>query len=127
MLHKRLHCSEFPAVPPAYTALVMSAPVLPLFDRVRPESRAAHESIKESAYETRRRIMAYAIAKGPAGFIRDDLPRDWGTDPNHTAPRITELLKSGQLVETSRTRKTRAGCSARVLVDRQFAGVKPRG
>jgi hypothetical protein len=95
-----------------------------LFDTrqlVKPESRAAYRSIKENSQQVRDRIMAFADECGSAGFIRDDLPRLWGCDPNHTSPRVTELVDSGLLLETKRRRKTRAGRSACVLVASEFA------
>jgi hypothetical protein len=67
--------------------------------------------------------MDFATKRGPYGFIADELAAAWCCDPNHTAPRCTELLKSGLVVPTDRTRLTRAGHAARVLVARQFAPV----
>jgi hypothetical protein len=54
-------------------------------------------------------------------FTCDELADAWACSHNHTPSRVHELLKSGFLVTTGRTRLTRAGHAARALVARRFA------
>jgi hypothetical protein len=84
-------------------------------------SAAAFIRIQPSARATRAQIMDFATQRGARGFCVDELVETWQCSANHVAPRCTELVKSGQLVATGRTRPTRAGSSARVLVARRFA------
>jgi hypothetical protein len=65
--------------------------------------------------------MDFAIARGTHGLIPDELASAWRCSHNHVSPRCSELKKSGLLVETERTRLTRAGSPARVLIAKQFA------
>jgi len=65
--------------------------------------------------------MALALRCGYSGITADEVSALWGCSPNHCAPRISELKAGGELVETRRTRLTRAGSPARVLVAKQFA------
>ena len=65
--------------------------------------------------------MALAVQCAYSGITADEVSGLWQCSPNHCAPRITELKAAGELVETNRTRLTRAGSPARVLVAKQFA------
>lgn len=87
-----------------------------------PQSLEAFAAVQPTAQQTRDRIMAYAIAQGLHGLIADEVTAAWRCDANHTAPRISGLKRDGLLVETCRTRLTRAGNSARVLIAKQFTG-----
>ncbi len=65
---------------------------------------------KQKLYEE---ILEFAHGRG--GFTADELAESWDCSPNHVAPRISELLKLGKLVETGARRKTRSGAWAAVL------------
>ena len=86
-----------------------------------PQSLEAFAAVQPTAQQTRDQIMDYAIAQGLHGLIADEVTAAWRCNPNHVAPRITDLKGDGLLVETCRTRLTRAGNPARVLVAKQFA------
>lgn len=83
-------------------------------------ARAAHATVAPTKAQTCEAIMAFAIQCGELGFIADELAAAWNCSHNHVAPRISELLRVGCLRPTGRTRRTRAGCLARVLVAAQF-------
>jgi hypothetical protein len=82
--------------------------------------RAAHARVEPTKAETCNRIMDFAVARGTHGLTSDELVDIWQCEHNHVAPRVSELKQSGLLVETDFTRLTRHGCSARVLVAKQF-------
>lgn len=86
-----------------------------------PQSLEAFAAVQPTAQQTRDQVIVFAVAQGTRGLIADELTAAWQCSHNHVAPRITELKGVGLLVETSRTRLTRAGSSARVLVAKQFA------
>ncbi len=83
--------------------------------------RAAHGRVEPTKAQTCAQIMLFATARETYGLIADELADAWQCSHNHVAPRITELKAAGLLVETGRTRLTRAGSPARVLVAKQFA------
>jgi hypothetical protein len=85
-----------------------------------PESLAAHARVALTKRQTCRQIMSLVVQREHYGIIADEVTALWGCSPNHVAPRITELKKSGLLVETDHTRPTRTGSPARVLVAKQF-------
>jgi hypothetical protein len=87
--------------------------------RGNPESVAANAQVEPTKEETRVRIYDFACARGDAGITTDEISEAWGLPPNRVSPRITELKVDGRLVPTDRRRKTRTGCSARVLVAAQ--------
>ena len=82
--------------------------------KVQRESREAYAKVKETAEAVRGKVYAWFLLH-PEGATADELCAAWGCSANHTAPRLTELLKAGKLVRTGERRKTRAGCSAAVL------------
>jgi chemotaxis signal transduction protein len=84
-------------------------------------SLRAFVRIQPTARETRAKIMEFAAKRGARGFVVDELVEIWHCSANHVAPRCTELVKSGQLVATGRTRPTQAGHAARILVAARFA------
>ncbi len=65
---------------------------------------------KETLYNA---IIAWTRKHGD--FTADELAAAWRCNPNHVAPRISELLTLGRLVETGARRKTRSGHWAAVL------------
>lgn len=82
------------------------------------ESVAANQAIHESKEATREKIYLYAVAQGERGITADEVAAEWGVTHNHVAPRISELRRDGRLVPTLKRRKTRSGCTARVLICR---------
>jgi hypothetical protein len=97
----------------------------PLFD-AQDTRLAAHAHVLATKRETYSRILEHAEQCGRLGFTADELTADWGCSPNHTAPRVTELVASGALVKTEERRPTRSGCLARVYVAKRFALQPPR-
>lgn len=82
-----------------------------------PESVAAHASTPEAERRAMRdRIYNFAVRRGESGITADEVADKAGLVHNRVAPRISELRRDGLLVETSRSRKTRLGRSARVLI-----------
>lgn len=82
------------------------------------ESTAAHERIAPTKAAVREGIYWMAFGRGDWGITADEAAIAFDCSHNHVAPRISELKAMGRLVPTDRTRKTRSGCSARVLVAR---------
>lgn len=80
------------------------------------ESLSAYRMASTNAATIRELVYAHALARGERGITADEIAELWGCSPNHVAPRISELKKAGRLVRSEQTRKTRAGCAARVLV-----------
>ena len=79
----------------------------------RRHAHAAQAAQKKQA--TWGRIMDFARGRGESGFTADELAASWQCSPNHTAPRICELVKLGKLKAVGH-RDTRYGRPAAVLV-----------
>jgi len=76
--------------------------------------RAAHKrQTREKRAKLYEEILEFSYGRG--GFTADELAESWNCSPNHVAPRISELLKSGRLIETGERRRTRSGSFAAVL------------
>lgn len=85
------------------------------------ESEEANRAVHPSKETVRLAILAYAEKLGGIGIIADEVARFWGVSHNHVAPRISELKSDGRLVKVpGLRRRTRAGCSAQVLVLPQY-------
>jgi len=97
-------------------------PLLPFDTR-----QSAHAQIASTIQETCTQILRYAYDRGRFGIIPDEVSEAFQCDHNHTSPRISELKKRGLLVETGRTRPTRSGSRAAVLVHFEFAEGDGRG
>ena len=97
----------------------MSSTTLPLpFDT----RKAARDRVQPNIEQTYRRILDEARRRGSYGLTANELIVAWGCDPNHIAPRCTELVNERkQLIDSGRRRRTRSGASARVLVLPEFA------
>lgn len=92
---------------------------------MRTESIEAYQSVRESAATVRAKVLDWFRQQGERGATVDELVRAWGCSPNHVAPRVSEMRRSGVLVPLRSTwngavvrRKTQAGHSAVVLVAR---------
>lgn len=83
---------------------------------------AAHASIIPTKRSTCAEILAFGRELKCFGFIVDEVVAAWGCTHNHIAPRVAELVQSGELVDSGTVRKTRTGRSARVFVLPEFAG-----
>jgi hypothetical protein len=80
--------------------------------------REAHKRQSPSRKEAMwNRIVAYVREHGDA--TADEITAAWGASPNSVAPRVCELLKLGRLVKTGAYRKTRYGCDACVVKERE--------
>jgi hypothetical protein len=99
----------------------MSSTPLPLFET----RRAAYARVSPTKQKTYDRILQFARDRGSWGFTADELVVAWGCDPNHSSPRVTELVKSGKLLATKRRRPTRTGSSACVLVLADLSPERP--
>jgi len=81
-----------------------------------PCSTAAYDRIGPTKEMVQERVLDFACGRGPYGFTCDELSEAWACSPNHSSPRVTELLSAGRLVRSGRRRQTRAGCWAAVIV-----------
>lgn len=85
----------------------------------QPTSIAAHESILPEKARMRDIIYQFVRNQPGHGATCDEVER-WLDYPHQTASaRITELVRSGRLVRTDRTRATRTGRKASVLVAKE--------
>jgi hypothetical protein len=64
----------------------------------------------------RNEVLRKIVFAGPHGMTRDDLCAALYLEPPTICPRVSELVKSGDVIETGRRRKTRKGRDAFVLV-----------
>lgn len=86
-----------------------------------PESEAANQSIADVKEIVRRQVEEFVDTRGDDGATADEAAIIFGSSHNHVAPRMTELLADGRLIDSGRRRPTRSGRSARVLVTPRFA------
>lgn len=61
-------------------------------------------------------VLAKVMATGLRGLTRDAICVVTDMPPNVATPRVKELVEGGWLEETDRTRKTRSGSEATVLI-----------
>jgi hypothetical protein len=66
-------------------------------------------------------VLEKVMATGLRGLTRDDISVITELPPNVATPRVKELVEGGWLDETDRTRKTRSGSEATVLIASQKA------
>lgn len=90
----------------------MSTTSLPLFET----RREAHDQVTPKKKQVYDRILSFARHRGNWGFTADELAQEWQCPHNHTSPRISELVRRGELLATKRRRRTRAGSWACVFV-----------
>lgn len=90
-------------------------------------STAAHRRVRNTATDQRAWVLRKAIAAGMNGVTVDELAKEatritgHEVTPNRISGRVSELKADGQLVDTGRTRPTRTGSMAGVVVARQFS------
>jgi hypothetical protein len=84
-------------------------------------SKAAAEGIRESRTRLVTQVFNYIDSKRTHGATRDEVERALRIPGNTVRPRVAELLKLTLIRETDRTRETRSGRMAAVLVSNRFA------
>lgn len=82
----------------------------------RPTSKAAAASVAESAESMRAEIMRLFDRLGDYGATCDEAEQALRLRHQTCSARIAELKKAGSIVDSGRTRKTRSGCKAAVMV-----------
>jgi hypothetical protein len=70
----------------------------------------------DEATTQRNEVLQKLVFAGPHGMTRDELCAALYMGPPTICPRVSELVKSGDVIETGRRRKTRKGRDAFVLV-----------
>jgi hypothetical protein len=92
-------------------------PILPYPHSGAATSRAAAKAVRPGfAARSRRLILDAVEASMPDGLTREELEDRLRLAGNTVRPRVWELLASGALVESGRTRPTRSGRDAAVLI-----------
>ena len=82
----------------------------------RPTSRAAAESMRDSARTLRAKVLWHLVAVGPVGATDEEIQRALDMNANTERPRRIELVEAGRVISSGRTRKTNAGRTATVWV-----------
>ena len=87
-----------------------------------PTSRAAAEEIRPASETLRQTVLEAICLRERYGATREELEAMTGLNGNTIRPRVAELLEQGLVVlPEGRTRKTKAGRQAAVLVGREFS------
>ena len=86
------------------------------FGRTSDTSRQAALENYPRAGSQRERVLTSVLRAGQHGRTRDELEQATGLLMQAVTPRVWELVKGGWLIETDRTRTTRHGEAAAVLV-----------
>jgi hypothetical protein len=76
----------------------------------------AAKSIAPLATNQRRRVFEFVTGRGPHGATDPEISSGTGLDGNTVRPRRGELVDSGHVVDSGRTRKTKSGRPAHVWV-----------
>jgi hypothetical protein len=84
--------------------------------RNSPTSKAAAESMAKPAHAIRTKIIVWFKDVGTVGMTCDELEVAMDLRHQTASARIVELVASGHLVKTERTRLTRSARSAAVYV-----------
>lgn len=86
-----------------------------------PTSKAAAEEIKPSRDTLRQQVLEAIQLWERHGATREELEHLTGLSGNTIRPRVVELVSAGAVVEPAgRTRKTKGGRQAQVLLAREF-------
>ena len=108
--------------PPPRSFSPPPAPPPPPPRGVQPESMAAHAAICEAGRRTMNtKVYRWIEEHGPAGATADEICAEKDLSINSIAPRINELLHTGDLVLTGKHRRTRAGHPARVVASGRWS------
>jgi len=81
-----------------------------------PTSRQAAEDVTASTPSRRDRVAAFVLSRGPRGATRDEISIALQLPIQSVCHPVNYLLHAGVLIETNRTRLTRYGSPAAVLV-----------
>lgn len=100
-------------------------PVLPPHHAHVETSRAAAEDAAPRQPGRRARMAAYVASCGPYGATRDDIAAALELPIQSVTGPVRELLDAGEVHETARSRPTRLGAAARVLVAPLYASQEP--
>lgn len=79
-------------------------------------SLAAADAIKPHAAKQRAAVLAFVRSCGWAGATRPEIEAALGMGGDSVRPRVWELIKMNLMTETTRTRPTKSGRPAFVLV-----------
>jgi uracil-DNA glycosylase family 4 len=79
-------------------------------------SKAAAQAIAPHVENLAERVFRYVEQQGPLGATRDEVEVALDMIHQTASARVYDLVKAGRLVETERTRPTRSGTMAGVLV-----------
>jgi len=79
-------------------------------------SREAREKARKREPERRAQAIRLARQAGSRGFTREELADAMGLRIQSVTPLVLGLIRDGAFVETGRTRPTKSGCRARVVV-----------
>lgn len=78
-------------------------------------SRQAAEAVAPMLRDRQQRVLDAIRSRGSAGATADEVLEALGLwNPNHVAPRVTELAALGLIERTGERRRTRSGCLADV-------------
>lgn len=80
--------------------------------------QAALARVAKTKAVMHRNIMAFAEVHT---FTTDELAIRWNCETGHVAPRVSELVKRGDLVASGQRRKTRMGALANVWIATKYA------
>lgn len=86
------------------------------YPKDKPTSRDAAYANAPRRGTQRERVLVQIVSCGVTGATRDEVADLLHMPPNVATPRVLELIQGGHVEETSRTRATRAGEQATVLV-----------
>ena len=92
----------------------------PKFVRGSDTSRAAAKGIAPSASALRLQILEWIRDLGAWGATSDEIERMYDLKHQTCSARLSELKKSGELIDSGKRRETRSGSKAAVLVCKEF-------
>mgnify|MGYP001411246627 CR=1 FL=1 len=82
----------------------------------RETSRDAARAIEPHAGQMREQVLAYLRRVGSYGATDEEIQRVLGLSPNTARPRRVDLVRSGLVCDSGRTRATASGRKATVWV-----------
>ena len=83
-----------------------------------PTSKAAAEQKTDAASDRAKMLAAYRAA-GAMGMTDDEMRITTGLNPDSIRPRRGELIRAGEVAETTKARPTRTGRMATVYVAKE--------
>lgn len=85
-----------------------------------PESAAAHAAILPGKNAARTRVLEHIRNLKTKGGNNWEMAQHWGIEQSSISPRVTELLVTGEVVDSHIRRPTRSGNMARVVIAVEF-------